>query len=106
MRHFYYALFAEVDVDQGQVQPLFGDVLDSHDARAGRTDYVETMVLEQPMGFGEEARVIVDDQAAQGHVGGTIAEVATAGVPARPRLCYVGSRLVRCVAPGSVALAK
>jgi len=107
MRHIYPALFAEVDVDQGQVQPLFGDVRESDIARAGGTDDGEPVVLKQPAGFSEEARVIVDDQAAQGHVGATIAELVTAGVPAHPRLCdreAPGSRLVRCVALGSVAL--
>ena len=54
----------------------------------GSADDVETLFHQQTTHFLSEAHVVVDDQAAQGHVGATIAELVTAGVPADPRLCH------------------
>src|SRR5262249_46884966 len=97
MRHIYPTFFAEVDVDQGQVQPLLGDVLKSDVAGARGADDLEPLLLKQNPGCSEEARVIVNDQAAQRHVSGTIAAVVAARIPARPRFRYLasGSRIGR-----------
>ena len=65
--HVETALPAEVDVEQCHVRPQFGRPLDGFSPSGGHADYLNALLLEKRPRCLEEARVVVDDQAAQGH---------------------------------------
>jgi hypothetical protein len=70
------AFVTEVDVDKRDVWPQFGDLPMRIGGGAGAPDDIETLFGEQTAHFLSEARVVVDDQAAQRHKACTIAGMA------------------------------
>jgi hypothetical protein len=70
------AFAAQVNVDERDVWPKLGDLTTRFGHGPGAPDHLEPLFQQQTAHFPSEARVVIDDQAAQPHVGMTMARTA------------------------------